>query len=304
VNSPAPITSSSDSDTCATINAVPNLVCDSAIRVEFATAPGAVFDEHDRRRHDGDCADDEQPPVRSDVERQDLAIGPAADTLGNQGHQTGARIGRQDHADCGARGCEHEAFDEPLPDDTGAAGADGEAQSHFTRPGGTAGEQKIGHIHARDQQHQRYQRHRHDERCAQVATQAARAGLSRFDAQRHRQRALALRIGDVLGQISREQIGPHHIEASLQLLERQSRSRSREQEQPAGIVRDPALILRFRLHDGLRIDGEREVRGFADRGTVETRRRDAGDRHRLALDGQRPADHVAIAAEPPLPVPV
>ncbi len=85
-----------------------------------------------------------------------------------RGRQERHQPHRQQQSAQPASAGEHQAFDHQLPDDARATGADRQPDGHFLLPADRAREQQVGHIGARDQQHQRHGAEQHQQRRANV----------------------------------------------------------------------------------------------------------------------------------------
>ncbi len=67
-------------------------------------------------------------------------------------------------------GRQHDAFDQQLPDDPPAAGAEGDANGDFTRPVHGARQQQVRHVGAGDQEHERHRSHQGGEQHSNLRT--------------------------------------------------------------------------------------------------------------------------------------
>ena len=90
---------------------------------------------------------------------------------------------RQAETQNAAQDREQHALDEQLPDDAPAAGAQGDTHRDFARSLGGTRQQQIGHVRARDQQHERDGAHQREE--DQLDLRAGHAIVERHDARAH-----------------------------------------------------------------------------------------------------------------------
>ena len=277
-NSPAPITSSSDSATCATTRVEPRRPCDMATRPPLAMdAPGATREAchagaapntsvvavaiEQRHRH--------HRPVRRQV--QGDAARPVEPLAGrHERHQRAASRPGDREAGDGTGDGDQRAFGEQLADDARAAGADRQPHRDFTLAGGATRQQQVGHVHARDQQDEDHERHGNLQRHAELRSHEAGAGSARDHGERFRQPAAAFVLRRGRRQRRFEPLRPQHADPRLELFAREAGLRPRQNAQPARAR--PEIKRLIGPHHRPRLDRECQVRRFADVGAGKTAR--------------------------------
>jgi hypothetical protein len=229
--------------------------------------------------------------LRSGVERQHL-------------QQQGPRPPGEGQADGRAGSGQHEALDQPLPHDRVAAGAEREANRHLLLARGAARQQQVGDVRARDQQHQTDHAHQHENRRRELLTQIGSSFLARAQEQVLADEALAealRRVGDLL-ELLLVDLPVDHVHRRFRLLRRHARLQPRHDRQPAAAA--VLQVVPGRRHLRLHHHRHEHVGAFADDDAVEARRRDADDRHRLAVERHAAVEDRRVAIEAPRPVAV
>ena len=92
-----------------------------------------------------------------------------------------------------------------------------------------------------------------------------------------------------------------HVERRPRLIDRHTRLEAREEIDPIAAPVVEAGLREARLQKPAHRDRNEHVRRCREGRPVEAARRDADDRHHLAVDGQRLVQHVRIAREPLFP---
>ena len=202
-----------------------------------------------------------------------------------------------------ARHPEQHRFDEQQPHQPARRRSHRQSHGHLRRPIGGPGQQQIGDICAGDEQ---------DETCDGEDQQEDHAGLAAIadscprpvlqdDAAR--EELFARAIAEVAG-VERElhvadERAEGAIERSLGLLVRRTRLQTGQEVQ---VVISAAHA--SRTQPSRHRQRREHVGDIQCRGAGEVSRRHAHDRHRLAVDHERLAEHAAVGAQPVRPVAV
>ena len=134
-------------------------VLEAAVEVEVRQAKRGRETEHRPRQHGDRQREEHHPPSMAiSCRRGTLASPSAADT--QQAHV------RQQQSDQAAGDGEHQALGQQLADDAPAAGAERGADGDFLLARERAGEEQVGDVGARDEEHEGHRRHEHQERQA------------------------------------------------------------------------------------------------------------------------------------------
>ncbi len=252
--------------------------------------------EEESRAEGDDRGEDEHPPVHGELDR--------ARGFGGENGANALKRPARHHEARGAAGQGQQAgFEQELPHELPAARADGEPHGDFGLPGGRAGEEQVGHVGARDEQHERGDAEQQRERRDGLRVDLALAVRTGRDEDRLCAEALHRLIahpGLEAGLDVVEDRVVRHVDRRARLLERRARLQPREEIGPVGApVLEPARRAVQRV-----AQRDRDIREGArpERHAVEARRRHADDRQRLAVDGERLADDTRIAGEVRLPV--
>ena len=192
---------------------------------------------------------------------------------------------RQHQSASCARKRQGQSFDQQLPDDAAARGAEGAAKRQLRLARAGAGEQQARDVRARHEQQQRDRRHQNLENRPHAAN----------DPLAQRQQAQAPRL--VL-RVRRLELTCHDVH--LRLCLRQGRAGLQPADQPQRVEAPDLRVGIVERERQIEIDGL----GQTDETVVgkrEARRHDARNGVRPALDDDRPADGIGVAVEPLLP---
>ena len=173
----------------------------------------------DQRRHARDAeSEQERHPVDRHLRRQQVA-------LRYEGEQGGEGPLRHQQSEHTAQRRHESALDQQLTHDARAAGTDSGAHCHLAPAAGSARQQQVGDIRARDQQHAADGSEQHK----QHEPDAGRLPLLQPD---DRDAGLCVRVGVAQFERARE-----HVHACLRLLARDTVSQSRHHAQHDGAAR-------------------------------------------------------------------
>ena len=195
------------------------------------------------------------------------------------------RPSRQNQSAGGARKRQDQSFDQQLPHDAAARGAEGAAKRQLRLARAGAGEQQTRDVRARHEQQQRHRRHQDLENRPHAAHDPL--------AQRHQAQTPRLVL-----RVRRLELACHDVHLRLRL--RQRRAGLQATDQPQRVEAPDLRIGIVERERQIEIDGF----GKTDEAVVgkrEARRHDARNGVRPALDDDRPADDVGGAVEPLLP---
>ena len=208
---------------------------------------------------------------------------------GTQRRDEADALPRQQHADHGARPGQDDAFDQHLRDDAAAAAADRRPYRDLASTLGRPDQQQVRDVGARDQQHE------------PDGTEQREQGGPRVvhDITVHPVHP-NLQVLGLVELVDLAQPRGDRVHLVLRLLQRDAVTQPRDHRQPGRVPREVGDVGRQHA-PGIDVGGHRRVRRQVD---PERRRQDADDDRAPAIQLNRAADHVRIAAESPLPQPV
>ena len=197
--------------------------------------------------------------------------------------------------DCTPGQGQHQAFGQHLADEARSAGAQRGADRHFAFANGGADQKKIGHVHARQQQHQPGQQQDKPANQRSGVGQETERDRPRHGFRCHAHRDAFFRFGMLLLQAAR-----HHIKGALGFAGGDTRLETPQHgERPPGTVGED-LARKFGHIQNVKTEIAVHVGSCV--GSVEALWSDADHPGRLAVDSDLPADDPEVAAKTLLPV--
>jgi hypothetical protein len=188
---------------------------------------------------------------------------------------------------------DQQRFDEQLRHDAAAACAEREAQRELARARGGAGEHQVGDVETDQDQHRDGQP---AEDCQRLRERPGQRLTAARRVDQHHARRLRTGASDVE---PRHERLPSRINLLTGRFARHARLHARDDAEPPF-----ARILQARRAHHLDLHRHRhaDIARGAELQTLKLRRRDADDRERVIVHGQRAADDARIAAEAALPI--
>ena len=244
--------------------------------VEAARRPPGGHDPSQQRRHEA------HPRGRGEDAGVDANFVQPRD-------QRVTRVAEQRHAPDGGEqaqragdGREHQTLEQQQTHEAAARGAERHAHGQFPLAARRPDQDESGDARGRQQQHEQHRSGGDPEGALQL-----RADY-RIEQRLHRHPPSAVFGRPLLGELRR-----NHIEVTPDGGGVRASRRSREHAERVRVTRGDAHV---------RVERQPDVGGRV--GDLESCRHDANHEHRLPAEAQRPSDHVARGAEPPLPVTV
>ena len=240
-------------------------------------------------QHTGDDRHERGETEHAQVGR-DLELGRG---VREQGKCARAPQGEQ-QAERATRRGQQQRFDQELPRDAQAPGAEREPQRHLPLPCRRPREHQVADVHTDEHQDNRDERGEDDERLPEVATEgwAAPAAVQHLQpfgrillVRELRAKAVVLTVQHV----DRLFVGHSGLQSSDNL------------KPPFARAFEPRCAP---VHGGLQADGDPQADRRAWLDSIEPRGRDTDDRHRLRVEAKGSTNHRGISAEAALPVAV
>ena len=213
----------------------------------------------------------------------------ARQVAGTQRRDEPDALPRQEHAEHGARPGEHGALDQHLRDDAAAAAADRRPHRDLASTLGRPDQQQVRDVGARDQQH--------EPDGAKEGEQGGPRVVHDVTVQSVHSDLQVLRLVE---RVDLAEPRGNRVHLLLRLFQRDAVTQPRDHRQPGRVPREVGDVARQHA-PGIDVGRHRRVRRQVD---PERRRQDAHHDRTPAIHLDRAADHVPIAAEPPLPQPV
>ena len=208
---------------------------------------------------------------------------------GTQRRDEADPLPRQEHAEHGARPGEHDALDQHLPDDAAAAAADRRPHRDLAPTLGRPDQQQVRDVGARDQQHEPDGTKEGEQGGPRVAHDiTVQPGHP------------DLQVLSLVERVDFAQARGDCVHLLLRLFQCDAVTQPRDDRQPGPVPREVGDV-GGQHAPGIDVRRHRRVRRQID---PERRRQDTHHDRAPAIQLDRAADHIRIAAESPLPQPV